>query len=120
MRIYEKLSPLTQKEVLNELCELKSRGINVVYSTHSPYLIPNDWESVHFVTMTNSGTTLTQENKYDLLKQSAYHPTLDHIRPLSAGGCDVPENIIICHRDTNEEKAEYGNRLWRAFDDARV
>ncbi|UKI19706.1 MAG: HNH endonuclease [Oscillospiraceae bacterium] len=22
---------------------------------------------------------------------SAYHPTLDHIRPLSAGGCDVPE-----------------------------
>ena len=36
---------------------------------------------------------------------SAYHPTLDHIRPLSAGGCDVPENIIICHRDTNEEKA---------------
>ena len=63
------LHPLAQKEVLNELCELKSRGINVVYSTHSPYLIPNDWESVHFDTMTNSGTTLTQENKYDLLKQ---------------------------------------------------
>ena len=63
------LHPLAQKEVLNELCELKSREINVVYSTHSPYLIPNDWESVHFVTMTNSGTTLTQENKYDLLKQ---------------------------------------------------
>lgn len=35
---------------------------------------------------------------------STYHPTLDHIRPLSAGGCDVLENIIICHRDTNEEK----------------
>lgn len=37
-----------------------------------------------------------------LMKKSAcgnpnsdYHPTLDHIRPLSAGGCDVPENIII-------------------------
>ena len=28
---------------------------------------------------------------------SAYHPTLDHIRPLPAGGCDVLENIIICH-----------------------
>lgn len=69
MRIYKNLSPLTHKEVLNELCELKNRGINVVYSTHSPYLIPNEWESVHFVTMTNSGTTLTQENKYDLLKQ---------------------------------------------------
>ena len=35
---------------------------------------------------------------------SAYHPTLDHIRPLSAGGCDVLGNIEICHRDTNEEK----------------
>ena len=31
---------------------------------------------------------------------------LDHIRPLSADGCDVPENIVICHRDTNEEKAD--------------
>ena len=48
-----------------------------------------------------------------LMKKSAcgdpknpYHPTLDHIRPLSAGGCDVLENIIICHRDTNAEKAD--------------
>ena len=37
---------------------------------------------------------------------SAYHPTLDHIRPLSAGGSDVIGNIEICHRDTNEEKAD--------------
>lgn len=37
---------------------------------------------------------------------SSYHPTLDHIRPLSNGGCDVLENIVICHRDTNEEKAD--------------
>lgn len=37
---------------------------------------------------------------------SAYHPTLDHIRPLSAGGCDVLGNIEICHRDTNAEKAD--------------
>ena len=29
---------------------------------------------------------------------SSYHPTLDHIRPLSNGGCDVLKNIIICHR----------------------
>lgn len=49
-----------------------------------------------------------------LMKKSAcgnpnsdYHPTLDHIRPISAGGCDVLENIIICHRDTNEEKADH-------------
>ncbi len=37
---------------------------------------------------------------------SSYHPTLDHIRPLSKGGCDVLENIVICHRDTNAEKAD--------------
>lgn len=36
---------------------------------------------------------------------SMYHPTLDHIRPLSKGGSDVLDNIVICHRDTNEEKA---------------
>ena len=58
-----------------------------------------------------------KENVYDyagrLMKKSAcgdpnsaYHPTLDHIRPLSAGGCDVLGNIEICHRDTNVEKAD--------------
>ena len=36
---------------------------------------------------------------------SSYHPTIDHIRPLSSGGIDVLGNIEICHRDTNEEKA---------------
>lgn len=51
---------------------------------------------------------------------SEYHPTLDHIRPISKGGCDVLGNIVICHRDTNEEKADsfphwYANgRLFRA------
>ena len=58
-----------------------------------------------------------KENVYDyagrLMKKSAcgnphsaYHPTLNHIRPLSAGGCDVLGNIEICHRDTNKEKAD--------------
>ena len=37
---------------------------------------------------------------------SKFHPTLDHIRPLSDGGLDVIENIIICHRETNEEKTD--------------
>ena len=63
------LHPLAQKEVLKELLQLESRGIRVIYSTHSPYLIPSDWKSVHFVAMTDSGTTVTQENKYDVLKQ---------------------------------------------------
>ena len=63
------LHPLAQKEVLKELLKLESRGIKVIYSTHSPYLIPSDWKSVHFVMMTDGGTTVTQENKYDSLKQ---------------------------------------------------
>lgn len=37
---------------------------------------------------------------------SSYQPTIDHIRPLAAGGKDVKENIIICHYETNEEKAD--------------
>lgn len=37
---------------------------------------------------------------------SDFHPTLDHIRPLSDGGLDVLENIEICHRITNEEKGD--------------
>ena len=59
-----------------------------------------------------------KEDVYDysgrLMKKSAcgnpnskYHPTLDHIRPLSQGGKDIKGNIEICHRDTNEEKAEH-------------
>lgn len=63
------LHPLAQKEVLKELLQLESLGIKVIYSTHSPYLIPDDWKSVHFVAMTDVGTTVTQENKYDALKQ---------------------------------------------------
>lgn len=58
----------------------------------------------------------SKEEAYDytgrLMKKSAcgnpnseFHPTIDHIRPLSYGGKDINENIIICHRDTNEEKA---------------
>ncbi len=63
------LHPIAQKEVLKELLELEHQGIKVIYSTHSPYLIPSDWKSVHFVMMTDGGTTVTQENKYDALKQ---------------------------------------------------
>lgn len=50
------LHPLAQREVMAELTELVRRGIKVVYSTHSPYLIPKEWQSVHCVTMTKEGT----------------------------------------------------------------
>ena len=63
------LHPVAQKEVLKELLQLESQGIKVIYSTHSPYLIPSDWKSVHFVAMTGGGTAVTQENNYKLLKE---------------------------------------------------
>ena len=37
---------------------------------------------------------------------SAYCPTIDHVRPLSQGGEDSMRNIILCHKNTNEEKAD--------------
>ena len=37
---------------------------------------------------------------------SKYHSTLDHIRPLSKGGSDVLDNIVVCHRDINAEKSD--------------
>ena len=37
---------------------------------------------------------------------SSYQPTIDHIRPLAKGGKDVKGNIIICHWETNAEKAD--------------
>lgn len=50
------LHPSAQREVLCDLMELTKRGVKVVYSTHSPYLIPDEWQCVHFVTMTEEGT----------------------------------------------------------------
>lgn len=53
------LHPTAQKEVLKELIQLVEKGIGVIYSTHSPYLIPSDWQSVHFVSMGENGTEIS-------------------------------------------------------------
>lgn len=50
------LHPSAQREVLCDLMELTKRGVKVVYSTHSPYLIPDESRCVHFVSMTEHGT----------------------------------------------------------------
>jgi hypothetical protein len=47
------LHPSAQKEILKDLLELSRKGIRIVYSTHSPYLIPQEWNCVGFVSMAN-------------------------------------------------------------------
>lgn len=66
------LHPSAQREVLRELIELTKRGIKVVYSTHSPYLIPEKWRCVHFVTMTKDGTKVNGiSSNQELINQMA-------------------------------------------------
>ncbi len=52
------LHPSAQQEVLGELQALAANGIKVVYSTHSSYLIPEDFSIVHNVEMGNNGTAI--------------------------------------------------------------
>lgn len=64
------LHPLAQKEVLKELLDLAKQGIKVIYSTHSPYLIPDEWKCVHFVSMGDNGTKLYPvEDEKEVFKQ---------------------------------------------------
>lgn len=58
------LHPLAQEEVLIELLKLEKQGIKVIYSTHSPYLIPDKWECVHFVSMGENGTKCETANAF--------------------------------------------------------
>ena len=110
------LHPLAQKEVLKELLQLESRGIKVIYSTHSPYLIPSDWKSVHFVAMTDGGTTVTQENKYDALKQITGGDIFDLQELLERyQKCDKEAvahqcyHVILCSFENIDEAAEQLN-----------
>ena len=58
-----------------------------------------------------------KEDVYDysgrLMKKSAisnpnskYEPTIDHVRPLSLGGKDITDNMVVCSRITNQEKGD--------------
>ena len=58
------LHPSAQKEILSDICEMTKNGIRVIYSTHSPYLIPEDWSCVGFVSM-NHSTQITYVDTKD-------------------------------------------------------
>ena len=66
------LHPKAQKEILRDIEELAKKGVRVFYSTHSPYLIPEDWSCVSFVTM-KGGTGLyepdSKKELFSLLKE---------------------------------------------------
>ena len=57
------LHPSAQKEIMSDLINLvKKRGIKVIYSTHSPYLIPDEWSCVKFVSLCEE----TKVTEFDL------------------------------------------------------
>lgn len=58
---------LAQTEVRKELRELGRNGVYVFYSTHSPYLIPEDWSQVYNVFMTDGGTRVQSFSSGDEL-----------------------------------------------------
>lgn len=53
------LHPQAQAEFKKELETLAHQGICVFYSTHSQYMIPEDWGQVYNITMTDKGTQAT-------------------------------------------------------------
>lgn len=61
------LHPQAQLEMKRELNELASRSIFVIYATHSPYMIPENWGNVYNVKNTEAGTQVTQLNSDDEL-----------------------------------------------------
>lgn len=67
------LHPIAQKEILNELMHLSQKGIKVIYSTHSPYLVSKEnWRSVNFVSLKNSTkiTNFDSKDKYIISMQN--------------------------------------------------
>ena len=67
------LHPSAQQEVQRELLALAESGVQVLYSTHSPYLIPHNWKTVQCVIMGETGTAVppasTQEEYYKKAKE---------------------------------------------------
>lgn len=102
------LHPLAQKDILKEILELKQQGIAVIYSTHSPYLIPKDWRSTHFVSMAENGTTTTiiekQTDYSDCIKQISDNDIFD-LQSIVDQYTQCPKDILApnCYRKIKEK-----------------
>ena len=63
------------------------------------YFFPNQNEAYDYAGRRMLKSAIGNQN-------SRYCPTIEHIRPLSQGGRDTVENILLCNLQTNEEKAD--------------
>ena len=52
------LHPQAQEEIRDDLIRLSQKGIYVFIATHSPYMMPDNWNQIYNVTMEENGTRL--------------------------------------------------------------
>lgn len=64
------LHPQAQIEFKQDLEQLAKGGVYVFITTHSPYMIPENWANVHNVTMAESGTQIQSFTDKDELCES--------------------------------------------------
>lgn len=65
------LHPAAQREVLDELKILATKGIKIIYSTHSGFLIPDNFKIVHNVEMVpEQGTNVSSYDCSDALLEA--------------------------------------------------
>lgn len=50
------LHPQAQEEIRDDLIRLSQKGIYVFIATHSPYMMPDDWNQIYNVSMEEKGT----------------------------------------------------------------
>ena len=71
------LHPSAQKEILKDLLCLSQKGIRVIYSTHSPYLIPQEWNCVGFVCMEDGTRIAKFDFNSEAFKQFNAYSSID-------------------------------------------
>ncbi len=99
------LHPSAQKEVLQDLMELTRRGVKVIYSTHSPYLIPKEHRCVHFVTMTDNGTEIS-----NILSNKEFYAQISEIV-----GEDIFEIQTVFDRYEKCDRKKTGENCYNAI-----
>ena len=82
------LHPDAQTEVLNDLVKLSRKGIQIIYSTHSPYIMPTKVHGMYITSMGNEGTMIKKlvmdEDSFDYVKnQIGIYASKDFLIKLS-------------------------------------